>query len=379
MSTWPASGASPASRSRSATAAARFPPALSPHTATDCGDTSKRSVFADAHRVDASRSRRGPPGTGAPEPGGTRPRRRRHRRRARARRDVVHQPDAAHDVPATVEVRDETGRGALAAVDPDGHPVDVVVGDGRDLAVGGKPTGPRASSSSSGSSPPSTAARSGFAAAHSTTHGSSTPSSGTGSGCDVTCYPLARGDDEDDEAERTHPGRPLRHDHLLPPAARLAGRPVAVRSPRRHAWRRAYGVRGAAGARQAAASPTGECMTDDPLDRSHPRPVRGGPTNGPPCTTSSGRRSWSRCATGSRSPASCAARGRWRAGGGSVPERRRGVHAVRGAARLLPRRGRLLHRGGGTTRSSPSSAGWAIRADGGTTGASGKRVATRTT
>ena len=130
--------------------------------------------------------------------------------------------------------------------------------------VGGKPTGPRASSSSSGSSSSNGAARSGFAAAHSTTHGSSTPSSGTGSGCDVTCYPLARGDDEDDEAERTHPGRPLRHDHLLPPAARLAARRVAVRSPRRHARRRAYGVRGAAGARQAAASPTGECMTDDP-------------------------------------------------------------------------------------------------------------------
>ena len=134
MSTWPASGASPASRSRSATAAARFPPALSPHTATDCGDTPKRSAFAERpsrhalavvepRRVRVLRSQpvldRDDDGTGAVR---------------ELARDVVHQADAAHDVAATVEVHDETGRGALAAVDPDRHPVDDVVGDGRDLA-----------------------------------------------------------------------------------------------------------------------------------------------------------------------------------------------------------------------------------------------------
>ena len=49
-------------------------------------------------------------------------------------RDVVHQSDAAQDVAAAVEVHDEAGRGAFTAVDPDGHTVDDVVGDARDLA-----------------------------------------------------------------------------------------------------------------------------------------------------------------------------------------------------------------------------------------------------
>ena len=113
---------------------------------------------------------------------------------------------------AAVEVHDQTGRRLLVAVDADRDALDVVVADARDLAR--RPAvdeSPRASSSSSGRASPRTAlAAPGPPPNHSTTHGSSTPSSGTGSGCDVTCYPLARGDDEDDEAERTHHGRPLR-------------------------------------------------------------------------------------------------------------------------------------------------------------------------
>ena len=48
--------------------------------------------------------------------------------------DVVHDPDAAHDVAAPVEVHHEPGRDALVLVDPNRHAVDDVVSDLRDVA-----------------------------------------------------------------------------------------------------------------------------------------------------------------------------------------------------------------------------------------------------
>ena len=133
ISTCPAGSGSPASRNRRDTAAARFPPALSPATATDDGASPNRRTVGQRPAGDGFTVVQ----SGGIGVLGSQPVAHRHHNRARAvgqlSGDVVHEPDAPDDETTSVEVDDQPCRLAIALVDTDRDVSHLLVGDVGDL------------------------------------------------------------------------------------------------------------------------------------------------------------------------------------------------------------------------------------------------------